>query len=796
MKKVGLQRSALAFAVAVASTSYTQLSLAQSATALEEVVVTARKRSENLQDVPMSISAFSGEQLRDAQIDNLVEIGRMSPNVQVNETSGLQSGAIAVYMRGIGNNPGYDQGIGIYVDDVYLNRTGGALMDVFNVERIEILKGPQGNLYGRNTIGGAIKYITREPDEETRGNVEVKVGDEAYRRLKGSFSGALSDTLFASFAFSDAQRDGWQNNLVDGKDYWDLDTAAYRGTIVWRPSEDFKLKFAVDYMEDESAPYVPNRVALNDSVISRQISPIIYTANLVFGEGTGVVSAPSDLSLPSDVDGVSSGFSRLNEYGIEQTNYALTAEWAINDAFTLKSVTAYRDLEQNSPYDFDGSGQQWIDTMRSGIASEDWSQELQLNYTSDNVAAVLGLYYLDGDFDQGRSETLQSAYLRVIQFNYKDTYQDARTEESKSIYGNIDWDVTDRLQLSLGARYTEDEKEEESKAWVTEGYYALAYSGFVAGGLLPMAIAPGAEAQVEAFFPFVQGGWATPYTRAFEVTYPEDTYGKDKWEEFTPSARIKYQINDDMMVYAGYSEGFKSGGFNRNSASAAAYEPETVATYSVGLKATLFDETVRFNTEYFYNEYEEKQMQSITLENNQLVAVTRNVGEVSSQGIEAELTWLTPLAGLMINANIGYLDQEVDKYETLDNAGNKIDVANTTALGYAPEWSGQIRAIYQTDIGDAGTLTLGTDVSYQDEMYLNSPIDLNNPLKVAQRSDSYYLWNAMAAFETADGHWRFAAEGKNLNDERELVNTFDIGIVVTGGYTAPRFWSVSAEYMF
>jgi iron complex outermembrane receptor protein len=779
--------------------------------ALEEVVVTARKRSENLQDVPMSISAFSSKDLQNAQIDNLVEVGRMSPNVQVNETSGLVAGGISVFMRGIGNNPGYDQGIGIYIDDVYSERTTGGMLELLDVERIEILKGPQGHLYGRNTIGGAIRYITRDPSNEPTGSVEVKFGSDSYNRIKASFSGPLSDNLSGSFAVTNVQRDGWQKNTVDDREFWDKDMQAARGALLWKASDAVTVKLNASYVKDSSMPVLPNRIAFDPASIGG-LTAIAYTADAFFsnfgltGVSPGLPLGPHNTSIPTDVDSVSTAYEDFDKYGFEQTNVDLKVEWELSDSLSLKSITALRDMDSTQVYDFDTSEQLWIQTLRDGLNTNDVSQELQLNYSSDNIQAVAGLYYLDGEFDQDGGGTPQTPYLRGVLNQTGESLRDSRDVTSKSIYGNVDWDVSEDWQVSIGARWTEDEKTQESLTRYQRDYYALVVSSLVAGGRLPMAIKPGMEgavaaamAQMNAFFATQGNGDFVAFvpgaSQAVSVTTDEALYATDSWTEFTPSARIKYSLSENTMVYAGYSQGFKAGGFNANTTNNESYDPETVATISVGIKSTLADGAIRFNAEYFSNDYEDKQMQTIILTQGDLVALTRNVGKVTSQGFEADLTWQTPIEGLLINANVGYLDQSVDEFPEQQADGSFINKASTTELGYAPEWTGQIRALYRTAMA-GGNLTISGDASFQDEMYLNSPIDLTKAIKTAQKGDDYWTYNAMAAYTTADEKWRFAVEGKNLSDERQLINTFDISVMANGGYTAPRTWAISAEYSF
>ena len=782
----------LCTAVAMAtSVLAADVALAQGAM-LEEVVVTARKRSEDLQDVPMAVSAFSNQELQNFGIDEITEVGRMTPNLIMNETSGLVGGAISVFMRGIGNDQGLEQGVGMYVDDVYLNRTSGSLLEVFDVERIEVLKGPQGNLYGRNTIGGAIKYITRQPGDELDGHLEVKAGSDAYFRVKGRTSGPLiDDKLYGGLAFSYKERDGYQDNSFAGSDDpWDSETGAIRGTLVWTPTDTLKFNLAADYNKDSSLPPIPGRLALDEANVE-VISLITTSANQIFGPGTGLFDTPNDTSFPQDEDDVSSAFvDGYDEFEIEQTNLSLSVIWDLNDQWMLKSVTALRHMEYTQPYDFDGTEQVWINTLRKNLETDDNSQELQLNFSGDAVNAVMGLYYLDGDQKIDSDTTLQTARLRAVQFHEKTFTQDDRPNKSYSAYGNLDWDFAEDWQLSLGGRYTLDEKKINQKATVNQGFYALALSQFT--GPLPLAIMPGQEEAVEAS-PFF-AGWLNP--RYLEFSAPENTKNDDDWDEFTPSARLRYDLNEDSMVYGGVSTGFKSGGFNTSGGNSTAYDPETVTTYSLGYKSTLLDNTLRLNTEFFYNEYKDKQLASQVLSGGSLTRLVSNVGEVTQWGGEFEVTWVPPVDGLLINFNVGYLDSDVDEFKTLDGSGNQIDIADTTELGYSPEWTGQLRATYDIDLGNIGGLTLSSDVSYQDDMYTNSPIDTNNPIKTAQQADAYYIWNASLAWLSSDESWRVAVEGKNLNDERELVNSFDIELVAGAGYNPPRTWAVSVGYTF
>ena len=311
---------------------------------IEEILVTARKRTENLQEVPAAVSAFSGEELLDRGVDNIVEVARLTPNVTINETNGLIAGAVQVFIRGIGNDPGFDQGVGIYVDDVYLNRTSGGLLEVYDVERIEVLKGPQGNLYGRNTTGGALKYVSREPDNETRIRLEGKYGEDNLVKMRASFSGALvEDSLFASFAVAKKDHDGYQTNTYDGSEFAAQDKLAMRGTLIWEAAEALRFKLVGDMMRDDSDPYVPTRVAVNlgGPAGLGAFGALLGTAN-AFVPGMAYLAPGEvlDTSLPADIDDVNTAFvtGGFDEYKRDTNGVSLTVDWDLNDAWSLKSM--------------------------------------------------------------------------------------------------------------------------------------------------------------------------------------------------------------------------------------------------------------------------------------------------------------------------------------------------------------------------------------------------------------------------------------------------------------------------
>ena len=777
---------------------------------IEEIVVTARKRAENLQDVPAAVTAYGAEQLKDRGIDNIVEIGRLTPNMTVNETNGLVSGAMQIFIRGIGNDPGFDQGVGIYVDDVYLNRTSGSLLDVYDVERIEILKGPQGNLYGRNTIGGAVKYVSAEPGDERRVHFEAKVGSDDLRKIRAGASGPLAEgSVWGSVAISKMEHTGYQTNRFNGNQYAAPDILSARGTLVLRATDSLRLKLVADLMRDRSDPYIPNRVAINLAPPAGlgAIQGVLSAANfLVPGAAYFAPGQTLDTRLPTDVDEVNSAFiaGGFDEYFVDTNGLSLTAQWDLDDAWSLKSVTAIREMDRAAPFDFDGSDQVFINTLQEW-ETEDFSQEFQLNYSSENVNAVFGMYLLEGDYNNV-SLTTQTPLLRFFTSHVKRTYTDERPLESTSFYANVDWDFSEQWQLSVGGRFTTDKKEINQVADVTLTQHPVA-TVMVGNPMLdgaPLVLSP-LGAQIFPNLPFfvalyhfdadtrpVFGLGNTPVV----TTFPENKVGEDEWEEFTPSAKLSYRLSEDTLIYAGVSTGFKSGGFDFTGSVriAPTYDPEFVTTYAFGVKTTLLEGTMRLNFEAFQNDYEDKQFTVIALIGGSLIQTNDNVGAVVSRGAEMELLWLPPVDGLAVNLNLGILDVEIDELIDVVSPGVLGNVADHHALGLAPELTAQARVQYTTSVGRAGAVSFGLDANYRDEMYTDSPIDLSDPFVSQAVSEAVTFTNAFVSFRSSDNRWRVSLDVKNLSDERVLQNTFQVSNFILGGYTRGRTWGLTLGY--
>lgn len=756
---------------------------------LEEVTVTARKRSESLQDVPMSVAAFSADQLASSGAMSLTDIEKLTPNITLAETGGLVAGSLSAFIRGIGNDPGFDSGVGIYVDDVYLNTASGALLELYDVERVEVLKGPQGHLYGRNTIGGAIKYISRAPSEVPEASIELGTGRFDRQRSRLNVSGPLGGDLRGVLSVLQDRHDGIQRNSYTGKEYWAKDVQAVRAGLDWAPSDQHSLRLSVDHVNDESSPRLPSRVALNSSTLS-SIDFVITAGNRFLG-GTGLVDSPSDQRLPTGPDQVGTEIDdAFGRYRLDTTTAALTWDWSINDTWSFKSVTAGRRVQNDVAFDYDGTDQEFITTVRQRKTT-DLSQELQLSFESERLQGLVGYYYLDGQ-EENSPYTEQFPRLRAVQYLRSETLRDDRDVTSHSLFASLDWDISDQWSLSLGGRYTRDSKElDQLNENFSRSFALAAIQGFPPAAIA--AIRPGMESVAEQQPLFA--GWVTPFDRALERTVQDARKISEDWNEFTPSARLSYRFDDDTLLYAGVSSGFKSGGFQLTGGKSRIYDPETVTAWSLGAKTSLLDGLVTLNSEVFYNDYQDKQLSTIILEDGVLDQTVSNVGELVTQGAELEISALLPF-DMRGHFNLGYLDVDVRSYETRSPDGGVLDISDQTAVGFSPRWTAQLGLGKDMHLGEYGNLDTSITLAYRSRSWVNSPVDLDDSLETTQIQREHLTANARVAWRSTSEHWEVELVGRNLTDERVLVNSFVVGPFVNGGYSEPRTWFLGLAYRY
>ncbi len=712
------------------------LAAEQPSAVMEEVIVSARRRSENLQDVPVAVSAFSAEALEREGVADITELQYRLPNTTLQVSRGTNS-TLTAYIRGIGQQDplwGFEPGVGIYIDDVYIARPQGAVLNILDVENIEVLRGPQGTLYGKNTIGGALKYQTRRLDNQPRLNITGSVGSYDQRELAVSGSLPLiENTLYIGGGIASLQRDGFGEFRNTGDDNYDKDTLSGHLKVEWTPRDDVRLILSADRTEDDSNPRGGYRL----------------TPSLVTGQQPYNDVYDSDTSMPN-----------VNEVTTEGVSANLS--WQIDDYWQLKSITARREGETTTYIDFDATAVNSFD-VPAVYDDEQFTQEVQLNYSADRLSVVSGLYYYQGDACGAFGVVLGLAGITLENGGCVDT-------ESYSAFAQASYDFTEAFSMSFGGRYTQDKKEAD--------IYREVFLG---------TKFPGQEGQLFAV----------------QTDFSDD----ESWSEFSPHISAQYRFNDEVMVYGSFTSGFKSGGFDMRANVAAnptatdPYDPETVDSYEIGLKSTLWDSRLRLNAAAFYNDYQDMQ---VTVQRavgaNDFASQVVNAGEARMQGFELEAIALLS-ERLSLTAVVGYIDAEFVELESFDpNLGREVDVSDEWVISNTPEWSSNLSLTYTADIaGWSSSWQAG--ISFRDETHI---FELPSPLDQGSYTLVKYL---LPRIRTVGLH------GKNLgNKEYRIAGynfpaTFDgdgnvvaPGLggedTVTGFYGDPRTVTLSVGYSF
>lgn len=715
----------------------------------DEVVVTARRRDERELDVPISMTVDSGEELDIRGAADITALQRTTPNLTMQVSRGTNS-TLTAFIRGIGQQDplwGFEPGVGLYVDDVYIARPQGAVLDIYDVERIEVLRGPQGTLYGRNTIGGAVKYVTRRLnplDPEFRARAEIGSYNEANLVLSGSMP--LSDQFRIGAALARYSRDGFGDNLTLGVEHANRDVIAGRFSAELEPTPDLFFRLSIDHLEDTSNGNNGHRAT----------------------PGFPIPTPPLD-----DVYDTLSGIGYVND--VITSGASLTAEWRASDVITLRSISAYREgRTRGDGIDFDGLPEPFFD-IPGFYDDHQFSQELQAQLDFGRVNGVLGAYFMDGMAAGAFYAVLGNAGIT------QPTSGEVNTS-SIALFGDFSIEVTGRLDVSIGARWTEEEREAEV---FKANFLGL---GVPAPGAAPFQI-------------------LTDYTNA------------RTFSEVTPRVSATYEITDDFNIYAAYGEGFKSGGFDmRGDASVTpatmnGYDPEIVDSVELGFKADLFDDRLRLTGAVFHAAYEGQQVTTQVPVGASAVSFVDNVGSSTIEGAELEgqariTDWLSA------NFAIGYVDAAFDEYISFvpgapgngfacapnppsppSAIGCYADVSEFRVFQNTPELSGFIGLTSTHDLGSAGMLTLTGNMSFRSDVHLfETPIP-------ALDQEGYELFDASAVWTSADNHWRIGLHGRNLGDERYKTGGYNFPVPlfansVINFYAPPRTWRLSAQYRY
>ena len=716
----------------------------------EIVVTTARRRVESLQEVPLSITVFSGDDLERIGAADIIAIGQSSPNVTLEVSRGTNT-TLTAFIRGVGQQDpvaGFESGVGLYVDDVYLNRPHAAVLDLYDVERIEILRGPQGTLYGRNTIGGAIKYVTKPLSNEPQAKVRFSVG--SYNQLDGLVSGSvpISDSFRIGGTIVNFTRDGFGDNLNLGTEQYDKDILGVRLSLEWDATDSLLFRLSGDYTEDDSSPKAGHRLMVG-GVSGDPILPDVFDTR-------------AGLTVPVQ--------------SVEASGISLLTEWTLNDSWMIKNILAARDDETFSPIDFDSLPSPDLD-VPVNYENEQFSEELQLLYSGDRLNGVAGFYYLDANAFNEFDVILGSLGLNANTLGDVDT-------ETWSVFADFTYDISDTVGVSLGGRYTSDERS------------SRVLRRLFLGGLSPTF-----------------GGDATV------LLTTSDFNGSAKDTEFSPRVSLSWQPSDEQHLYFSYSEGFKGGSFDPRAQTSGApdldgdgtvsaqeifdfmrFEPESVKSYEVGLKSSFLDNRLVTSVAVFFGDYEDVQIPgSVGIDtdgdgiNDDFTGVTTNAGKAELPGVEFE-------GRFRANDNwsfgwaIGYLDAEYKEF--INSSG--VDVSSQAVFQNTPELTASGNASFETPLsmfGTSGSFAVITSLSYRDD---TSQFEFPNPLL---DQESFTLWDLSLVWEADDGRWRAGIHGKNLGDEEYKVAGYNFPTLgaegnVTAFYGNPRTVTATAEYRF
>ena len=685
---------------------------------IEEITVTARRREEALQDVPIAITAFSADALALRGSSDIGELAQSVPSVTL-EPSRATNSTLTAFIRGVGQQDplaGFEQGVALYVDDVYIARPQGALLDIYDVDRIEVLRGPQGTLYGRNAVGGAIKYVTRRLSDERELSLKAGFGSYGQLDLVGSGSVPLGDMFRVGGAVASLTRDGYGKNLTTGLENYNKDVLAYRVSAEFEPNDSWLFRVAYDHTDDDSDP-----------VAGWRPFPGAVSKEPVLGDRRDTLAGAA--RRPS-----TAGINGNNE--VESEGYSLSIDWNASDSVTLRSITAWREDYTESVIDFDSLAVMDFDAPVI-YDNEQFSQELQLIYGRGRWNAVVGAYYLDAtasnDFDVVLGQLAGGLGVTAYTGGTVDT-------EAWSVFADVTYDLTDRWSIAVGGRYTEDER----SADIFRANYLGIGSPFFGNANAP------------------------------RLVVQSDYEAKRTFDDFSPRLNVNYEVSPDVNVYAGYSQGFKAGSFDPRGANFVTpeaekgYEPEILDSYEAGLKATWAGGRVLTNLAVFYSDYQDMQIPgSVGVDSNgdgvndSFVGAVTNAGQSTIRGIEFEGNFLLT-DSLSLQAMTSLIDAEIDEWLITGPGGVTIDVADQRVIQNTPEAVLYLGATYSTGLA-GGTLTANANASYRSEVV---QFEIRNRL-IDQPSVT--LANASLRWTSASGRWALGLHGKNLTDEE--VNT-------------------------
>ena len=741
---------------------------------LEEIVVTARRREETLQDIPVAVTVFTGEELLEQGGLKIDAVGKMAPNVHFEAaggTSGVKSPEI--FIRGMGQSdfiPVEDPAVGVYIDGVYMGRNIGSVFDLIDIERVEVLRGPQGTLFGRNTIGGAVNIVSKKPSDEVEGTFRVSAGGDDYMELNATLNIPLGERAAGRFSAFKRERDGY----VDAIQYDDLqlgsdDIYGVRGRIVWDITDNVSIDIAGDYSKANETPGAITPIAgiggFNGTTITLGLptQPFAHFYNAIYsgnaascatatGQASnsacyGPVWDTGDMYKTNSVYVDNDGSKITPEQNVEVFGANVTVTWDLG-GMELKSITSYREFDIALYNDLDFSPGILFANNHDEYAQDQLSQELQVTGEAmdGRMNYVVGVYYFEED---GREAIFnQIAFAPPLSgppdffFQYLDRLIE---NDSTAFFGQANYDIFDTLTLTLGARYTESNK-----------YFNL---------LTRRRVGP-----------------------------ISDQVGRLTTKETTPLVSIAWEANDDIMVYGTYSEGYRDGSYAARFTGEVPnplpnYDPEYVTNYEVGVKSKLMDGRMRLNVSAFRMDYEDMQISAAS----NLVATSstkENLGDATISGLEVEMTTLVG-EGFTVGVNAGYLKDEIDSLQGV-LVSNTITITKNSDLPMTPDWTLSLMAKYEKEVSSGGLLALRADYALKDDYYTRAE---NLPENLI---DNYKNLNLGATYFSPSGIWETSIGVRNATDAKyyQSATPFATFGLTFGQPVRPRTVYMSMTYNF
>lgn len=760
----------LAICVSIACTSTAILAQEKNSNQpleLERIEVTAQKKVQSIQEVPISITAFYGKEMSDLGLNKTEDLGQFVPGLSIATASGEGSQPL-LFLRGAGlndfntNNAGP---VGIYSDEVYISSPALTSFLFFDTERLEVLKGPQGTLYGRNTTGGAVKFISNKPSEYFELYAKASAASFGTTNFEGAISGQLADSVNGRFAFIKKDSDGYGKNLLDGSDIYAVDSLAYRGFI------EFDL--------NELNILVNVHGATIDSPTG-SISPLGVTVDGTTPCSIDAIKAEqcvNVLGYRAPSDSYEGNYNMIRDTDFDSTGGYVQLTYDFN-SFTLTSISSYDEVERVLYEESDGSPHSLLNTIY-GVESETFQQEIRLNGQTEKLTWLVGAFYLTEDLTQDQS-VFAFHELLPLTGGIADPFglmtggvpivsaRSFNTQESESyaLFGQLTYDISEKLSVTLGGRYTDEEKTFDAN-W-----------GFVGNMFFSPTMNP-ADAVV------IDG-----------LNLIDEKNLKTQSDAFSYRLAVDFQVNDQFMTYASVSRGFKSGGFNGGFLSfdpeqaltqLKPYEPEYLTAYEIGFKSDLLDNRLRFNGAFFYNDFSDLQVFTFIQTGEVPVLVLENASDANVKGIELDITALLA-EGLTVSLSAAFMDSELVDYQTTgtgtDLSGNKL--VNT------PEASISTIVKYDYEIENAGIVTTMLSAAYKDDIFFSTA---NDPLA---SQEAHTLVNARVGYVSESGSWEVALFGNNLTDKEYKVNVGDL--TDFGFYSrilgAPRSFGIELNYNY